>query len=129
MDNNNNNSTIIESVKSSKPSKLITGSNLDKETRQHVGTGGVSQGNGEYGFIPAFKDMDLGDVYLSRYSDGRVAKVHLLDGMPAHLVISKQGGQVRSLQKSVIAGFILNDVFFTRAQAAHYVSEKVSNSA
>ncbi len=122
MDNKNN-SAVVDS------SKLFTDSNLDKETQQYAGTGGVSQGNGGYGFIPAFKDLNLGDIYLSQYSDGRVAKVHLLDGMPAHLIINKQDGQIRSLQKSVIAGFVLDNVFFTRAQAAQYVSERVSNLA
>jgi len=109
--------------------KQLTDSTLILETQKYNGTGGASQGNSEYGFIPAFIDTTQGDIYLSRFSDGRLAAVHLLDGIPEHLIISIDGDRVKAVQKSVIAGFVLNDVFYTRDEAAQFVAENIPKSA
>jgi hypothetical protein len=107
----------------------LTDSCLNTESQKYQGTGGNSQGNGEFGFTPAFKDTSDNVVYLSRYSDGRIAKVHILDGMPEHLIISKQDGSVKSVKKSVISGFVLANIFYTRDEAARLVNEEISKTA
>ncbi len=102
---------------------------LVSESEQYHGTGGTSQGNDEFGFIPAFCDTANNIVYLSRSADGQLAKVHLLDGMPEHLIVSRDKNRVTAVEKSVVAGFVLNQVFFTRDEAARFVTEHSSKSA
>ncbi|MFV2060008.1 MAG: hypothetical protein ACC653_04940 [Gammaproteobacteria bacterium] len=109
--------------------KTFTDSTLARESMKYHGTGGASQGNSDYGFLPAFRDTSSDTIYLSRYSDGRLAKVHILDGMPDNLIVSTEEGHVKAVSKSVIAGFVLNGVFYTRAEAANVVSTNVSKSA
>ncbi len=108
---------------------VLTDSALATESIKYRGTGGASQGNRGYGFIPAFMDTRNETVYLSRYSDGRLAKIHILDGMPEHLIISTEDGHVKSVVESVVAGFVLNGVFYTRTEAANFVAENTSKSA
>ena len=62
---------------------------LHQENLAFQGTGGVSSGNGACGFLPAFLDTATGMVYLARYADGRLAPMHLLDGLPEELVITR----------------------------------------
>lgn len=84
---------------------------LEEQNRDFSHTGGVSQANRAYGFLPAFLDAQTGAVYLSRFSDGRVAPIHVLDGLPPELV-----------DQSLITGFVRDGRFFTRAEAAEAVS-------
>jgi hypothetical protein len=60
---------------------------LEDENRRYQGTGGISQENHPYGFLPAFLDASTGSVYLSRFPDGRRALIHLLDSLPEKLVL------------------------------------------
>jgi hypothetical protein len=84
----------------------------------------VSQENRAYGFLPAFRDARTGVVYLSRFADGRLAPLHLLDGLPAAVVLTDPlSGQVVALKDSVTAGFVRTGRFYTRAQAAQAVQE------
>jgi hypothetical protein len=108
---------------------VLTDSALATESMKYRGTGGASQGNRDFGFIPAFMDTSNTTIYLSRYSDGRLAKIHILDGVPEHLIVSTEDGHVKSVAKTVVAGFVLNDVFYTRTEAANFVSENISKSA
>jgi len=107
----------------------LTDSSLTTESNKYRGTGGASQGNRDLGFIPAFIDTSNGTVYLSRFSDGRLAKVHILDGIPEHLIVSTEDGHVKAVAESVVAGFVLNEVFYTRTEAADFVSENRIKSA
>lgn len=92
---------------------------LTDQNRRFKGTGGVSHQNRAHGFLPAFRDGRTGTVHLSRFADGRVAPVHLLDGLPMELVTKKtSSGRVIEVNKSVIAGFLLGDKFYTRDEAA-----------
>jgi len=123
---------IMDNNGGNRPSmvKFLTDSKLILETKTYHDTGGASQGNGEFGFLPAFLDNSSGDIYLSRHSDGRLAKIHLLDGLPDHLIIERHDdGRVKSVSKVICSGFILNDEFYTRGEAAEFVSEKLSKSA
>jgi len=97
----------------------MTPEQLELETLVHVGTGGVSRENRHRGFLPAFFDSETGRSVLSRFADGRLAPVHLLDGVPAEWVVARdRAGRVRKVKASVIAGFVLDGWFYTREQAA-----------
>ncbi|MEH6825510.1 MAG: hypothetical protein V7629_16550 [Motiliproteus sp.] len=95
---------------------------LRMENRQYAGTGGISQLNCEYGFVPAFQNTLDRINEISRFGDGRAAPLHLLDGLPDAWVIERSPeGKVLSVKDSVIAGFLRQDRFYTREQAASAV--------
>ena len=56
---------------------------LVEQNRRFLRTGGVSVGNRGHGFHPAFVDRETGTVYIARFTDGRPAPMHILDGLPA----------------------------------------------
>ncbi|MFO1350818.1 MAG: hypothetical protein U1F68_09145 [Gammaproteobacteria bacterium] len=96
---------------------------LANQNRAFGGTGGVSCENRCLGFVPGFLDRETGTIYLSRKADGTPAPIHLMDGLPAELVIARtSSGQVASIKGTVIAGFILDGHFYTREQAAHILN-------
>ncbi len=97
----------------------MTSATLEMENRQYNNTGGVSGENGNFGFIPGFLDQETGSVYLSCWTNGHLAPMHLLDGLPEHLVLNRHSsGRVSAIKGSVIAGFIRDGHFYTREQAA-----------
>lgn len=99
------------------PGKLI------EENWQFDGTGGVSQCNDAYGFIPAFRDEATGYVYPSCYAGGLRAPVHLYDGLPDELIVERAPeGRPHGVKASVISGFLYGNRFYTRAEAAQSVS-------
>lgn len=92
---------------------------LESENHQFFGTGARSQENQSLGFRPAFMDRETGIVYGSCFSDGRPAPFHLLDGLPDEIVLSRNPfGRVATVKSSVVSGFVLDQQFFTREQAA-----------
>jgi hypothetical protein len=96
---------------------------LEAENRGFVGSGGRSQENQRIGFRPAFKDADTGIVYPSRFHDGRPAPFHLLDGLPEELVVLRNpGGRVEAVKPSLVSGFVLEQRFFTRDEAASWMA-------
>ena len=90
-------------------------------TVKFMPTGGVSAGNRCLGFRPAFKDTSSGKVYLSCFADGRPAPVHVLDGLPERLMRA-QNASNNVMKHMVIAGFVLDDTFYTREEAAQAVA-------
>ena len=76
-------------------------------------------------FIPAYYDTETDTVYLSRFSDGRVAPVHVLDGIPRQLL---HQGDTDELSGKVIVGFVFNDRFYTRGQALEALNEQLEKS-
>ncbi|MEN8207592.1 MAG: hypothetical protein ABFS24_16550 [Pseudomonadota bacterium] len=85
-------------------------------------TGGVSEGNRDQGFRPAFLDRMTGTTWLSRFADGRIAPLHVLDGLPNELVAERdKEGHVKACKDCVIAGFLRGGLFYTREQAARAV--------
>jgi hypothetical protein len=56
----------------------MTQQRLDQENIRYHGAGGVSQ-NCSCGFWPAFLDTQTRAVYLSRFTDGRLAPFRILD--------------------------------------------------
>ena len=92
---------------------------LRRQNLAFRGTGGVSTGNRSQGFAPAFLDTDTGSIYLARFADGRPAPMHLLDGLPSELIVSRDAtGRCQAVKRSLIAGFVQAGRFYTREQAA-----------
>ena len=92
---------------------------LKIENLVYAGTGGISQENRVKGFIPAFLNQETGEVALSRFANGMLAPVHLLDGLPkTWMEEAEMMGTIRSINLNVIAGFVRNGFFYTRQQAA-----------
>lgn len=102
---------------------LLSRATLKHQNCVFKGTGGVSAENRCCGFAPAFLDTETGAVYLARFADGRPAPMHLLEGLPAEVVVTRSAaGEVTGVKASVIAGFVRRDKFYTRAQAAAAVA-------
>jgi hypothetical protein len=101
------------------PSRPLTSWVLRQQNLAFQGTSGVSANNQARGFAPAFLDTDTGTIHLARYADGRPAPLHLLDGLPPELVISRDpAGSGTVVKPSLITGFVRAGTFYTREQAA-----------
>lgn len=97
----------------------MTKISLALETANYRGTGGVSENNRGLGFQPAFFDRETGTVHLSRFPDGRLAPCHLLDGLPAKVVLARnEQGRVMRVKASLVSGFVHGERFYTRDEAA-----------
>lgn len=96
---------------------------LQRENIIYKGSGGVSENNRSSGFQPAFLDTQSGQIYLSRFADGRLAPIHLLSALPdSLLILVSEADHRRSIKETVISGFMLNQRFYTRAQAAEHMA-------
>lgn len=78
---------------------------------RHRGTGGVSANNRRAGFVPAFRDGVTGDIFRSRFANGQPAPIHMLEGLPDHLLQDPCCGD------RVESGFLCGFEFYTREQA------------
>ncbi len=112
-----------ESKPSKKGRKLYKGEltveALRDENDAFRGTGGISEESQAWGFKPAFYDMETATVHPSKFPNGSEAPMHVLDGLPAELIVSRQkNGKVNSVKRGVISGFVQNNRFYTREQAA-----------
>lgn len=97
----------------------VTHASLRRQNQAFSGTNGVSQNNRCLRFVPAFRDEDTGQVELARFEDGRVAPAHLIVGLPRHWAVAFDGdGAILAIKPTIIAGFVRDDVFFTREEAA-----------
>lgn len=98
---------------------------LERENETHRGGGGVSIENRSLGFVPAFMDAETGAVYRSRFADGRPAPIHLLDGLPEGVVITRtREGRVVRVKQSIASGFARDGRFFTREEASRLVQRE-----
>lgn len=104
--------------------KALTEKHIDNESRAFRGTGATSVESCSYGFRPAFLDTQTGIVYTCRYADGRLAPMHLLDGLPPELVVARTpSGRVTAVKGSLIAGFIRHEQFYNREEAVKQIME------
>jgi hypothetical protein len=104
--------------------KRLTTMVLQQENDRFAGTGGRSEVNRDLGFRPAFFDVATCAIYVSRFRDGRIAPLHVLDGLPDEVVLVRADcGRVVVVKSSVISGFERNGFFYTRAAAARAVAE------
>jgi hypothetical protein len=102
----------------------LTQHRLAEQNRRFSGTGGVSRANRSLGFLPGFKDSIAGKIYRSCYANGTPAPLHMLEGLPVECMETwdMSGGPAPAVVKcSVIAGFILDEVFYSREEAARAV--------
>jgi hypothetical protein len=105
--------------------RMPTKESLKSENLVFRGRGGVSAENRGLGFIPAFRDARTGRVYRSRFRDGSPAPFHLLDGLPRQVVVPQSGsGAVTQDEPRVISGFLRQGRFFSREQAAAWMSRR-----
>ena len=97
----------------------MTKISLALQTTNYRGTGGVSENNRGLGFQPAFVDRETDTVHLSRFPDGRLAPCHLLDGLPAEVVLARnEQGRVMRVKASLVSGFVHGERFYTRDETA-----------
>jgi hypothetical protein len=98
---------------------ILSHQRLRAENLAYAGTGGVSQENRRDGFAPAYLDTRTGVALLSRYADGALAPIHVLDGLPSHWIDERDAcGRVVKARPGIIAGFLRGGCFYTRDQAA-----------
>ena len=103
--------------------RLLSLAVLSQQNECFRGRGGRSEENRQEGFRPAFIDNHTGEIYQSCFADGRPACFHLLDGLPADLIVSRDAsGRVTAVKNTVIAGFVREGEFYTREQAAAAVT-------
>lgn len=101
----------------------VTQKRLRRDNLAFAGTAGVSPVSRRARFEPAFRDDATGRVELSRYADGAVAPMHLMDGLPEEWVADRDaGGCPRALKPSIVAGFVRDGEFYTREQAASQIA-------
>lgn len=79
---------------------------LAQENHKYIDTGGISENNRSQGFVPAFLDSNTGNIYRSRFANGMPAPIHMLSGLP------------QTIKNSVVSGFLLEKIFYTREEAA-----------
>ncbi len=97
----------------------LSAQTLRRQNRHFRGTGGVSAENRAIGFTPAFLDTATDQVYRACFADGRPAPMHLLEGLPPAVVAARDvAGRVLALKPTVVAGFLREERFYTREQAA-----------
>ncbi len=97
----------------------LNGSELARENDQFAGTYGLSCNNAEAGFLPAFRNDETGEVALARFADGRRAPMHLLVALPEAWAAARNArGQICAVVRSVVAGFVRDGQFYTRAEAS-----------
>ena len=76
------------------------------------------------GFTPAFLDYATCTIYPSRFADGRAAPMHLRDGLPDEVVVSRSLlGRVLATKATLVAGFERGGFFYTRTAAARAIAE------
>ena len=110
--------------------QLLTEDRLQEESQAFSGTPGVSRENRAHGFIPAFYDMDTGRVEISRYRNGQPAPMHLMHGLPDCWVVERDASFLpTAILQSIIAGFVRDGCFYTRAEAMDAVMEETQESA
>src|SRR5271169_5178125 len=99
--------------------QTLTMAMLEREAANYRDTRGVSENSRGAGFQPAFADRETVRVHLSRFADGRLAPCHLLDGLPAEVVLARsERRRVMRVKGSVVSGFVHDERFYTRDEAA-----------
>lgn len=102
---------------------MLSNKQLAKENVHYQGSCGVSQQNQGKGFMPAFCDVETGRVELSRYANGNLAPLHLIEGLPGEWVAKRDpSGCVVAIKTSVVSGFLKSGYFYTREEAIAWMA-------
>ena len=92
---------------------------LRDQNQEFADTAGVSAGNRDRDFVPAFQNTRNGECVVSRFADGSDAPIHVLDGLPRQWITSvDENGHVTAVDEAVVAGFLHSGRFYTREEAA-----------
>lgn len=71
------------------------------------------------GFLPAFYDRATMTVEVSRFTNGALAPVHLLDSVPADWVAKRcANGKIVALKESIAAGYLCDGFFYSPDEVA-----------
>lgn len=98
----------------------LTRETLKAQNQKLSHTAGVSRHNRTLGYLPGFLDQETGSVYPSCKADGSLAPIHTMDGLPENLITARSAsGRVAAVKRTVIAGFIKENHFYTREQVAN----------
>ena len=91
---------------------------LRDQNREFADTAGVSAGNRNRDFVPAFQNTRNGECVVSRFANGSDAPIHVLDGLPKQWITSvDENGRVTAVDEAVVAGFLHSGRFYTREEA------------
>jgi hypothetical protein len=102
---------------------------LAQQNAKYRGSGGISSENRHLGFRPAFRNAETGHIYPSRFADGRLAPVHVIDGLPDDVVVARTAaGKVLSVKPSLQSGFLFDGCFYDRDEAAAYLAYRLADA-
>ena len=88
------------------------------ELEYEIPEGADAEKNHGLGFSPAYLDYRTFTIYPSRFADGRLAPLHLLDGLPDEVVVYRApSGRVLAARATLISGFLRSGFFYTRRAA------------
>jgi hypothetical protein len=93
---------------------------LRTENLAFGGTRGVSAEAVKVRFAPAFMDLETGRVEIACYACGTPAPLHVIAGVPDEWVTERNtAGEVLAVKASIVAGFVRENRFYTREEAAN----------
>jgi len=88
-------------------------------SQEYLGTCGESATAKNVKFVPAFRNMLDGRVERARFPNGKPAPMHLIGGLPREWAVRcDEAGCVLEISDDIEAGFVRDDQFYTREQAA-----------
>lgn len=97
---------------------VLTEISLRHENALYANTRGISQRNRSNGFRPGYLNRVSGETVLSRFADGSLAPIHVLDGLPHAWIVDRDAdGRAIKASAEVISGFLRDGVFYTREEA------------
>ena len=97
------------------PVAPLTPEQLAVERHWYHGTGGESAVCRHRGFVPGFRDNKTGRLYQAVHLDGSPAPMHLLDGLPDEVVLSRDAyGHATAVKPTLVSGFLHRGRFYTR---------------
>jgi hypothetical protein len=104
--------------------RLLDDDGLRRENALIEKIAGFSPLSGGLGFRPAFFDVATHAIHLSRFADGTLAPLHLIEGLPEEAIaIRSDRGHPVAAKPTLIAGFERNGFFYTRTHAARAARE------
>ncbi|MFM8356199.1 MAG: hypothetical protein ACKOBM_15015 [Gammaproteobacteria bacterium] len=99
--------------------RAVTDRRMRADNLAFAGTAGVSEHARKARFMPAFKDLATGRVEIACFTPGQPAPMHVLSCLPDEWAAERNAdGDITVLIPSVIAGFVRDERFYTREEAA-----------
>lgn len=96
-----------------------TKQDLVQQNQHFADTSGISANNRSLGFVPGFYNPATQRCARSRFANGQPAPIHVIDGIPNSWVKERDSqGRVTKLISGIVSGFLYQNSFYTRAEAA-----------